>query len=354
VAEPLFASRYELGPLLGSGGMGEVRRARDTVLDREVAIKLLSPALAEDPALRERFAREARLVARLSHPGIVPVFDAGIADDVPYIVMELVDGTTLAALIAEHGRIAPGRVAAIGHEVALTLAYAHSQRLLHRDVKPANVLLPNAGGAKLGDFGIALAAETTRLAQAGTLLGTAAYLAPEQLAGEEATPASDVYALGACLYEALAGRLPRDDSSLAALTRDEVVTPVRDLAPDVPEALEELVMRCLARHPDYRPGAEELARGLALRDPTVRPTRPLSRTPAADQRRKRRVAVALVLALAAISLGYTAAAGHMSTPSKVITDVVTQEATLSTPTPTPVPAEAARRLSEWLRANSSG
>src|SRR6266496_4765952 len=152
----LFVARYELGAVLGSGGMGEVRRVRDTVLGREVAIKLLAPALAQDRALRERFGREARLVARLSHPGIVTVFDSGVAEgDRPYIVMELVDGTTLADELVR-GALAPADAARIGRDVALTLAYAHAEGLLHRDVKPANILLPRSGGAKLGDFGIAL------------------------------------------------------------------------------------------------------------------------------------------------------------------------------------------------------
>ena len=240
--------------------------------------------------------------------------------------MELVEGTTLAG--SPRGRRKPPArpVAAIGHDVALTLAYAHAQRLLHRDVKPANILLPRGGGAKLGDFGIALSADTSRLTQVGTLLGTAAYLAPEQLAGEEATAASDVYALGACLYQALAGCMPRDDSSLAALARDELVTPVRELAPAVPEPLEEIVMRCLARQPRYRPSAAELARALAARDPARTATRPLVRPEA--QRSRRRWAIALVVALLLASLGYTAAASRMARPDKTVTVVSTITAQL--------------------------
>jgi serine/threonine-protein kinase len=347
----LFAGRYELGAPLGSGGMGEVLRARDTVLDRDVAIKLLSPAFAQDAGVRERFDREARLVARLSHPGIVTVFDSGVEDDRPFIVMELVDGTTLAALLAGDQRLDPAQVAAIGHEVALTLAYAHAQRLLHRDVKPANILLPRSGGAKLGDFGIALSADTSRLTQVGTLLGTAAYLSPEQLAGEEATAASDVYALGACLYQALAGRLPRDDSSLAALAREELVTPVRELAPNVPEPLEEIVMRCLARQPQYRPSATELARALALRDPASLVTRPLVRPPIT--RRNRRWAVILIAGLILASLGYTAAASRMARPKKTITELSTVTAPLSPPADASAPADQARSLAQWLRDHRS-
>jgi serine/threonine-protein kinase len=346
-----FAGRYELGAPLGSGGMGEVLRARDTVLDREVAIKLLSPVFAQDEAVRERFGREARLVARLSHPGIVTVFDSGLEDGRPFIVMELVDGTTLGELLAGGATLPAERVAAIGHEVALTLAYAHAQRLLHRDVKPANILLPRSGGAKLGDFGIALSTEASRLTQAGTLLGTAAYLSPEQLTGEEATPASDVYALGACLYQALAGRLPRDDSSLAALAADELVTPVRELAPAAPEALEEVVMRCLARQPRYRPSAAELARALAAGDPARLPTRPLVRPEV--QRQRRRWALALIAALILASLGYTAAAGRMAQPKKTVTVVSTVTAQLQPPADATAPADAARNLAQWLRDSGS-
>jgi serine/threonine protein kinase len=331
--------------------MGEVRRARDTVLDREVAVKLLSPAFAQDASVRERFSREARLVARLSHPGIVTVFDSGVEDGRPYIVMELVDGITLADLVAGGRRLPPEQVAAIGHDVALTLAYAHAQRLLHRDVKPANILLPRSGGAKLGDFGIALSADTSRLTQVGTLLGTAAYLSPEQLAGSEATEASDVYALGACLYQALSGRLPRDDSSLAALAREDMVTPVRELAPQAPEALEEIVMRCLARQPQHRPSAAELARALAARDPARLPTRPLVRPGVA--RGNRRWAVGLVAALILASLGYTAAASRMSQPKKTVTLISTVTAPLVPPASAPAPADAARNLAQWLRASSS-
>jgi serine/threonine-protein kinase len=349
VTEPLFANRYELGERLGAGGMGEVRRARDTVLDRAVAIKLLSPAFAEDASLRERFGREARLVARLTHPGIVTVFDTGIEDGAPFIVMEVVDGTTLAALIARDGALAAERAAAIGHEVALTLAYAHAKGVLHRDVKPANILLPAGGGAKLGDFGIALSAEASRLTQAGTLLGTAGYLAPEQLAGEEATAASDVYALGACLYEALAGRLPRDASSLAALARDELVTPVSELAPSVPGRIEEVVMRCLARRPEFRPSAAELAQALRKEDPALRPTRPLPR--AAAPAATRRWAAALVAVLVLASLGYAAAAGHMAS-TKTVTQTVTHPAHLAPPADATAPADAARSLAAWLRAHA--
>jgi serine/threonine protein kinase len=346
-----IAGRYELGPLLGSGGMGEVRLAHDAVLDRDVAIKLLSPAFAQDEALRQRFTREARLVARLSHPGIVTVFDTGIEDDRPYIVMELVAGTTLADAL-RRGPLPTAQVTAIGRDVALTLAYAHAHRLLHRDVKPANILLPASGGAKLGDFGIALSEEATRLTQAGTLLGTAAYLAPEQLAGEEATAASDVYALGACLYQAVSGRLPRDDSSLAALTADETVTPVRELEPNVPEWLEELVMRCLARRPEFRPSAQELAHALAQRDPLAAPTRPLARKTPEQQRQTRRVAFAFLAVLLLASGIYAAAAGHMAQPKSIVTNVVTQQATLDAPADAPAPADAARTLSAWIRSHS--
>ena len=340
----LFAGRYELGEPVGSGGMGDVLSARDTVLDRVVAVKLLAPALAQDADLRARFEREARLVARLSHPGIVTVFDAGIADDVPFIVMELVAGTTLAERIANERHLPAEDVRAIGREVALALAYAHAQQLVHRDVKPANILLPTGGGAKLGDFGIARAADTTRLTQAGTLLGTAVYLSPEQLAGEEATAASDVYALGVCLYEALAGRLPREGSSLVALAQETVVPPLGELA-DVPEDLEELVMRCLARRPEFRPGAAELVAG--LRDPAAALTLPLRRPRPRPHHRK--LAFALIGALLLASLGWAALAAQHAQVPETITHTTRVPERLSPPAAATTPADEARALAVWLR-----
>ena len=189
--------RYRLERPLGHGGMATVYLAHDVELDRPVAVKLLAESLAGDQAFRRRFLREARLAARLSHPNVVGVYDAGEAEDGrPYIVMEYVDGSTLEG----RGRLPPREAVGLAVQACHGLAHAHAAGLVHRDVKPHNLLLRSDGTLKVADFGIARAAEATALTQVGTVLGTAAYLAPEQATGGEVTPATDVYSLGAVLY----------------------------------------------------------------------------------------------------------------------------------------------------------
>jgi serine/threonine-protein kinase len=243
--------------------MAVVLLARDTELDRPVAIKLLAENLARDQDFRRRFLREARHAAGLAHPNVARVFDAGEDGDRPYIVMEHVEGETLADVLARRGRLTPHEAVGLAIQACAGLQHAHDAGLVHRDVKPQNLLLRDDGTLKLVDFGIARAAEATRLTQAGTILGTAAYLAPEQAAGEEVTSAADLYSLGAVLYELLTGRPPYAFESLAELAERHAadpIEPIADVARDVPPALEDVVMRCLARNPAYRPrSAAELA-----------------------------------------------------------------------------------------------
>ena len=194
--------------------MAVVYLARDIELDRAVAVKLLAENLAGDPSFEKRFVREARLAARLSHPNVVSVYDAGEDGGRPYIVMEYVEGETLADLLARRGRIPPDEARGLALQAANGLAHAHAAGLVHRDVKPQNLILRGDGTLKIADFGIARAAEATALTQAGTVLGTAAYLSPEQALGEEVGPAADVYSLGAVLYELLTGRPPFELESL--------------------------------------------------------------------------------------------------------------------------------------------
>src|SRR4051794_12235455 len=261
----LVGGRYRIERPLGHGGMATVFAARDEELGRPVAIKLLADGAAGDPEVRSRFLREARLAGRLSHPNVVRVFDAGEDGGRPYIVMELVDGETVADLLARRGRLDPAEAISLGRQAAAALQHAHDAGLVHRDVKPQNLLLRRDGTLEIADFGIARAAESTRLTLAGTVLGTAAYLAPEQALGDDVGPAADVYSLGAVLYELLAGEPPFRFESLAQIaTERPPLRPLRELAREVPPALEDVVMRALARNPAYRQAsAAELGAELA-------------------------------------------------------------------------------------------
>lgn len=258
--------RYRIRRRLGEGGMASVHLAHDRELARLVAVKVLAEHVAGDLEVRTRFLREGRLAARLSHPNVVAVYDAGEEDGRPYLVMEHVDGETLADLLRRRGRLAWPEAVGLVLQACAGLEHAHAAGLVHRDVKPQNLLVTRSGALKVADFGIARADGSTQLTEAGTILGTAAYLAPEQATGESAGPAADVYSLGAVLYELLAGRPPFEDETLdALLLRHQAgpAAPPRPLERDVPPALEEVVMRALARLPEYRPpSAAALAREL--------------------------------------------------------------------------------------------
>jgi serine/threonine protein kinase len=260
------AGRYELVRPLGHGAMATVDLALDVELDRPVALKRLAENLARDEDLQRRFAREARLAARLAHPNVVRVFDVGEDDGRPFIAMEYVEGETLAELVARRRRLSPAEAATLGMQMCAGLAAAHAAGLVHRDVKPQNLLLRTDGVLKLGDFGIAAGQEGTRLTLAGTVLGTAGYLAPEQARGEQVTAAADIYAVGAVLYELLSGEPVWTGGSLAELASDEGFQPP-DLAARVPDAPPELVAAvaaCLSLRPEDRPpSAAALARLLA-------------------------------------------------------------------------------------------
>src|SRR5215218_9286217 len=218
----ILDGRYQLGSLLAVGGMARVYLASDRVLERPVAVKVLSPPHAQDPVFVERFRREARSAARLSHPNIVAVFDSGTDAGLHYLVMEYVPGQSLAELLARQGRLTPRQAAELGVEVCAALAAAHAQGLVHRDVKPANVLVGDDGRVKVTDFGIVKAAATT-LTGTGTVLGTAAYLSPEQAQGGPVDARSDLYSLGCVLYELLCGSPPfgsgADSPPVAVATR---------------------------------------------------------------------------------------------------------------------------------------
>jgi serine/threonine protein kinase len=265
--DQLFAGRYKLDRRLGVGGMSTVRLAFDTRLERNVAVKLLAEHLAQDPSFVSRFRREALAAARLVHPNIVQVFDFGSDQDSSrqFIVMEYVDGQSCAEILRERSRLEPGEAVDILAQSCRGLDYAHRNGVVHRDVKPGNLLLSADGMIKLADFGIAKAAEQSDITKVGSVLGTAAYLSPEQARGEPAGPASDLYALGVVAYQLMAGRLPYDAASLTDLARQQSTPPPRldDLVPGVPASLAAAVQRALAGDPEQRyADAGEMERAL--------------------------------------------------------------------------------------------
>jgi serine/threonine protein kinase len=269
-----LSGRYETGERLGSGGMSNVYKATDLILERTVAVKVLAEHLSDDERFVARFRREALAVAKLIHPNIVQVYDTGVDEGRHYIVMEYVDGRSGAQILQRHGLIEPESAAEIGMQACAGLDYAHRRGIIHRDVKPGNLMIvggPVGGGemtVKLTDFGIARAIEQTRITQVGSVVGTAAYLAPEQVRGEEATPATDVYALGVVLYQFLTGRLPYEGSSLAELAvrqQNETPLPPSTYNDAVPATLGTAVLRALAGDPNRRyASADELSNGLRL------------------------------------------------------------------------------------------
>ena len=252
------AGRYVIERRLGAGGMSTVFKANDAVLERPVAVKLLAEHLADDEAFVARFRREALSAARLQHPNIVQVFDSGKDPDSGrhYIVMEYVDGPSCADLLRERRELDIGQTVRAIRDACHGLDYAHRAGVIHRDVKPGNLLQAQETWiTKLADFGIAKAAEQTRITQVGSILGTAAYLSPEQARGDEAGPASDIYSLGVCTYQFLTGRLPHEYASLTELAlkqQQDAVAPVREYRPEVPPALDQAVRLALEPDPGYR------------------------------------------------------------------------------------------------------
>jgi serine/threonine-protein kinase len=340
----VLADRYQLRGTLGHGGMAEVRDAWDTQLQRPVAVKLLHPQLSAQPDFRRRFEIEARAAAGLNHPHVVAVHDYGEQDGTPYIVMERLPGRTLADSMAA-GPLPQAQVRSVLDDVLSALAVAHAAGILHRDIKPGNILLADSGSAKLADFGIAKSAESNHTI-AGQIVGTMGYLSAERLSGRPATVADDLYAVGVVGYEALTGRRPFPQDNLVALARavsEEHPVPVDVLRPDTDPALVGVVERAMARDQRWRfTNADEMRAALsgavlARRPPTMVLNQPLPdpvTAPIVVGVRRRRpmillwVGAALVAAVTVIAV-IVDAASRPATPAPV-----------GTSTPEPVPTSA--------------
>ena len=326
----VLAGRYEVETLLGQGGMARVFRGTDRVLDRTVAIKVLSPQFADDDQFVARFRREAQAAAGLNHPNIVGVYDTGDQGDVHFIVMEYVEGRTLRDVIRSDGPLLPERAAEIGGAVARALSSAHEAGLVHRDIKPGNIMLTREGEVKVMDFGIARTSTGDTLTQTAAVLGTASYLSPEQAQGLPVDTRSDIYSLGCVLYEMLTGRAPFIGDSPVAIAymhvKEDPVPPSR-LNPDVPPTLDAVVLKAMAKNPanryetaeELRADLERARRGLPtlatplMGDATEVVTGPvgpgetavMTGVPPDEQEGRRRgwlIALGVILALAALGL----------------------------------------------------
>ncbi|MFF0794495.1 protein kinase [Streptomyces spiralis] len=382
----LLADRYQLQELLGRGAMGEVWRAADQVLDRLVAVKLLR---AEEAADAERFRLEAQTAASLNHPNVVAMYDFGSHQDQLYLVMEFVDGWSLAQERSLRGRLDPREAAAIAAQMAAGLGAAHQHKVIHRDVKPANVMLTAERTVKIADFGIARFADAaaSTLTATGKILGTADYLAPERALGRPAQPASDVYSLGCVLYQLLTGRAPFSGSTPIAVLQQHISTapaPPVLLRPEIPQRLSAYVLSLLAKDPAHRPTAEQAADWLAAHQPTPpaavpeltspmpAPLRPATPAPApapessqartAAHTRPRRqgklasravlCGTALVLFTAAVALGTSLTSGENTPSSPSSPAPVTATSASPDPTPTSPPPSSSATASATAPAGN--
>jgi len=333
---PTDQGRYRLGRPLGSGGMAIVYLAHDRELDRVVAVKRLADNLSHDRSFRDRFLREAQLAAPLSHPNVVRVYDFGHdPDGRPFIVMEYVEGGSLAEALARDGALSPARVVAVARDCCAGLAYAHAAGLVHRDLKPQNLLLDPDCRVKIADFGIARTLDGTSLTLTGSVLGTAGYLAPEQAGGEQVTAAADIYGLGVTLHQLVTGTMPPDASQ------------------PLPDPLRGAVASCLDPDPARRPTAEALSAMLDEPATLVAPPRvpPRHVTPVRGMRNGRLAAALLAVLIVAVIVIMAATSGGAGSPTPATHHHHRQRATAAIPQGA-TPAAQARLLARWLRQHA--
>jgi tRNA A-37 threonylcarbamoyl transferase component Bud32 len=310
----LLAARYELVSVLGSGGMAIVYLARDRVLEREVAVKVLREQFATDPVFLARFTREALNAARLSHPGLVPIFDAGVDQGTAYIVMEVVRGRTVHQVLVDDGPLPVARAVGIAADVCAVLEVAHRAGIVHRDIKPGNIALSDDGRTRVFDFGIAHTSGSAGLTAIATVIGTAAYLSPEQAAGQPADPRSDLYSVGCVLEEMLTGSPPFAAETPVALLHQHIheePRPPSTRRPEVSAALDAVVLHLLAKDPAHRPESAAEARRelLAAVAPSrgatlVLPTVTAAAVPARRKSTAAVVAVGAILVMVATLLAF--------------------------------------------------
>ena len=261
-------NRYELQELIGGGGMADVYKAKDLLLDRPVAVKILHEQFKRDTEFIEKFHREAQAAAKLSHPNIVNIYDVGVMEEDHYIVMEYVPGSTLKDLIKEQGHLQPAAALRVARDIASALAHAHANNLVHCDIKPHNILMMPDGSAKVADFGIARAVTESTMTYTGNVVGSVHYFSPEQAKGTMITPRSDVYALGVVLYEMLTGQLPFNGEtpvSIAMKHLQEQPLSVRQLDSSIPPVVEAIVSRMMSKDPKMRPSSREQESAVAPR-----------------------------------------------------------------------------------------
>lgn len=261
MSERILDQRYQLDERIGSGGMADVYKATDILLNRPVAVKILHDQFKRDTEFINKFQREARAAARLSHPNIVNIYDVGVSEGDHYIVMEYVPGKTLKDKIRQDGHLSTEEALRIAREIAEALAHAHANGLVHCDIKPHNILMMADGHIKVADFGIARAVTESTMTYSGNVVGSVHYFSPEQAKGTMITPKSDVYSLGVVLYEMLTGRIPfmgETPVSIALKHLQETPVPVREINPTIPASVEDIVDSAMQKDPELRPTSEEL------------------------------------------------------------------------------------------------